>query len=174
MTVGHDFTGLPYLVDGMRGYLKAAGVTAPIVLGWTARTRQPGTARIAIVPGDPDKGDAGQLAAPKYPGGDSRPLNNWAELAIVSVWAVDASDPNDEELQYIATRSLFVWFRRALQKVAKADATLGKIKWTAAPNERAFGRELLCELTYNSPIVDVKVPVVVPVPTSPTGVFTTP
>lgn len=172
MTVGRDFTGLPYLVDGMRDYLKAVGVAAPIMFGWTARTRQPGTARIAIVPGDPDKGDAGQLGAPKYPGGDSRPLNNWAELAAVSVWSVDASDPSNEELQYVATRSLFVWFRRALQKVAKADATLGKIKWSTAPNERSFGRELLCELTYNSPIVDVTVPVVVPHPTSPTAEFT--
>jgi hypothetical protein len=178
MTGGHDFTGLPFLADGIRGYFAAMGITAPVFLGWPDRTEQinqgPGGAnRVVIVPGD-DSGNAGELADPKYPGvgqGSNgaplgRPLNNWIESALLSVWAVDTKNPRDSQLQYIATRALFMQTVRAIRFTARADAKLGRLKWTVSPVEKSFGRELVCSLTYNSPIIDVAAPVVVPIATN--------
>jgi len=95
--------------------------------------------------------------------GQVRALFNWERICVVSVWAVDTSNVDDEEKQIEATETLFEWVLRAVQRQAQMTAQWGDIIWT--PNkayERAFGRELRASLVFKHPMFDVPTETVYP------------
>lgn len=170
-------TGLPHLVRGVKDYFTLYSVDAEVRIGMRERPKQinqgPGGAnRVVFQPGD-DAGNAGLLSAPMYPGEDSilsgdqlvvdtsrpRPLSNWEELTTCYVWGVDIDTGDalaDEERQYIATRDLFQWVRRAVYDVAEADIVMGAVRWAITPIEHRFGFELAAQIVYRSPLIDVE------------------
>lgn len=181
--------GLPALVRGVRAYFAAYGVTANVVLGWNARNSQinqgPGGAnRVCFIPGEFD----GSTGAPKVAKAGTmdrnaaqnfvshnprmRALAWWHEPITVSCWAVDPSQPQDEESQIEATNALQEATVAAIHNAtdpvtgfAVGFANIeewGAVGWTLPPGENAFGRELTFGLTLLSPLFDAPIQLVTP------------
>jgi hypothetical protein len=170
-------SGLASLVAGVQAYFTANAVTAAVSLGWKQPAQQinQGTGRanrVVFIPSDPG-GKGGKLTATQQPGhrmiGDpveatARALLTWERYVVVSVWAVDGTDPHDEAKQIEAVETLFEWTLRAVHSVAHNDARWGDVAWTTSPVEHVFGRELRAGLTYRHPMFDAPVGVVIPTP----------
>lgn len=169
-------SGLVALVASVRTYFTSNAVTATARLGWKQPTQQinqgPGGAnRVIFIPSDPS-GRGGSLdggarqPGPRVFGGDTtaRSLVSWKRLVTVSVWAVDTSDPHDEEKQIEAVEDLFEWTIRAVHAYAHADARWGEVVWTVSPIEHVFGRELRAALTLNLPMFDKPTGLAFPAP----------
>jgi hypothetical protein len=190
-----DITGLPALVDGIAAYLQAQNVTAVVELGWRKNVQQvnqgEGTAnRIIVQPGDP-AGDAGELADPRQAGYGpravwppdpnqtpddvvGRELADWAEIATVFIWAVDAEAPEDDRRQYIAIRSLLQSFRQAAQAVARQSLDVGRLEWVNIENvEKQYGRELALSIVVHAPLFDLTPEIAHPSNVAVTGQFVT-
>jgi len=173
-------SGLVALVAGVQAYFTDAGVTAAVALGWKQPTEQinqgPGRAnRVVFIPSDPS-GRGGKLVGAQQPGqrlyGTSGPggaadtslraLYTWERAVVVSVWAVDGTDPQNESKQIEATETLFEQTIRAVHSFAHNDARWGDVSWTVTPVEHMFGRELRASLTYRHPMFDAPTEVVYP------------
>jgi hypothetical protein len=167
------------LVDGVAAYLAARGVTASVARGWKARAEQlnqgGGQANRVVFMGSPESGAAGKIVNPRQvglrevgadplvPEYTVRPLSDWARSMVVSVWAYDGDNANDEGAQDDAVSTLFTWVQRAVQSVAFGNAVWGATNFTV-PKERAFGLELLAELTFQFMIPDLPEEISRPLP----------
>ena len=160
------------LVDGVAAYLSEKGVTAVVDRGWKARAKQinqgPGRANRVVFMGSKPDGSAGLILNPRqvgsrHAGGDYsvRPLSDWSRAVYVSIWAYDGDHPNDEGAQDDAVYQLFAWVQRGVQSVAFGNAVWGATKFTI-PTERAFGLELLVDLTFQHMIPDLPVDIAYP------------
>jgi hypothetical protein len=168
-------SGVLALVEGVRSYFTARGVTANVSLGWKQPTKQinqgPGRAnRVVFIPSDPN-GRGGKIGAVEQPGartfgGDTaaRALYTWERFLVVSVWAVDTTDPHDEALQIEAVEDLFEQTVRAVHAFAKNNGRWGDVTWTTSPAEHAFGRELRASLVFKHPLFDSEYGVAYPAP----------
>lgn len=171
-------SGFLAAVDTVRAFFTAQGVTANVEVGWRRRPQQinQGTGGANRVVFSPSIGDSGgAIVSARFPGnrrvrdgsgnlvGDVRSLQDWTRECTVSVWAVDATDLHNEELQIAATESLFEWVVRAVHVApgAFAEAKFTDVKWTI-PAERSYGVELLASLTFKHPIFDVPRDLVIP------------
>ncbi len=158
------------LVTGVAAFFAANEITAVVERGWKARSEQinqgPGQAnRVIFMPSKVD-GAAGAIVNPRQVGirvvGEDpavpeyaiRPLSDWSRSLVVSMWAYDGDNPNDEGAQCDAVDTLQMWTQQAVQSVAFGNAVWGATKFTV-PAERAFGLELLVDLTFQSAIFDV-------------------
>ncbi len=158
------------LVEGVSAYLAQNYVLAVVERGWKARAKQtnqgPGRAnRVIFIPSKPD-GSAGSFVNPRqvgsrYVGEDPavpeysvRTLSDWNRALVVSIWAYDGDSPNDEGAQCDAVDALNGWVQRAVQSVCGGNAVFGAAKFTV-PGERAFGLELLVDLTFQFMIPDL-------------------
>lgn len=168
-------SGLVALVSSVRSYFEQRNIVTSVSLGWREAAKQvnqgAGRAnRVVFIPSDPG-GRGGPLSAAHQPGArhfgndtTARALYTWERNLVVSVWAVDADNPNDEEAQIEAVEDLFEWTIRAVHAFAFNNARWGETNWLVNPNERQFGRELRAALTFKHPMFD-----------SPTGLaFPTP
>lgn len=149
-------SAIPALVCAVQEYFVANNVSANVVFGVRELTQQinqgaGGANRVVFAP-DPN-GDAGSVMDPRLrasPGGPGspRPIVTWEKLFIVSVWAVDTSNKDDELLQFVAVENLFESTVQAVRAFAHADITWGSPKWTTTPVELAFGRELRVPMKF--------------------------
>lgn len=172
-------SGLVALKNSVQSYFTARGVTANVSLGWKQPAKNinegPGGAnRVVFIPSDPT-GKGGKLVGTQQPGprqfGNAgsedtaaRALFDWERYIVVSVWAVDASDPHNEEKQIEAVETLFEWVLRAVQYAAKNNARWGDVAWMTSPTEQMFGRELRAGLVFRHPMFDVETGVAHPSP----------
>lgn len=113
--------------------------------GWRETGRQRTKASIVWVPGDDKSGSLGELQPPRYPGriDPGRPLGTLDELFTVYVSASDDSSPDNERLQYHATRLLYDAWWRAVYLSAHGTVRLVSQAWViggSAPRaERRYG-----------------------------------
>jgi hypothetical protein len=182
-------SGLIALSDGVREYFGAQGITAVVTpVGWRYRTFQVnqgpgGGSRVCFIPGriDPTMPGAPKVmpagairqpstsSPPGVPRAGSllagvrnpRPLRNWDKIVSVSIWAVDTSDVNNDELQLAATEDLLEATVQAMHfaidpdtkiPVGMANVVIDEAVWVLPPVERAFGRELVLFLTQPGPL----------------------
>lgn len=164
-------SGLKHLLDGVRAYFAANGVTALVEVGAKKLPQQSqgtgGANRVVFVPFDPKSGAAGQFVEPGNFGfrdidddsdppvhvGAVRPIADWQRQMVVSVWARDATKPEDEEAQAIAVEDLVERTMQAIVAVGLADVGFSKIE-ANVPKERVFGSEVRFGLTFTQPIFD--------------------
>ncbi len=168
-------SGLVALVSSVRSYFEARNIVTNVSLGWKEPAKQlnqgSGRAnRVVFIPSDPS-GKGGALGAAHQPGarsfgGDTtvRALCTWERNLVVSVWAIDADAPNDEEAQIEAVETLFELTIRAVHDFAKVNAQWGDTSWVASTSERQFGRELRAGLTFKHPMFDSPTGVAYPTP----------
>lgn len=167
-------SGLKALVDGVRQYFLSQDYDAEVTsLGWKQRdmilNQGPGGAnRIVFYPGfEPGgrSGSGGNLDRDKRPSTTNpRALLTWHKPITMSVWAVDKTDTDNDELQFEALETLL---ERAVQGVQfsthqDADGNVthnglasiewGSVRWTIPPNEMRFGQEVLVEFVQLCPI----------------------
>jgi len=172
-------SSVPDLVDAVGAYFTANNVGAVAVYGSRERTKQNnqglgGANRVAFAPSD-DGGKAGRIVAVKHPGPRRttddednetarRAIFDWEHVLMVSIWAVDASDPENERAQLEAVETLLEHTINAVQSFAHANAIWGDVTWTPQPVERVFGRELRVGLTYRHPMFETENEIVRPSP----------
>ncbi len=176
---------LRQLVDGVTRFLAEKGVSAIVErgLGLAHVKPIPGRGNRVVFYGSRLDGSAGAIVNPRQPGATElgadpntpeysvRPLSDWARMITVSIWAYDIDRQNDEGAQDDAVWSLFTWVQRAVQSVAFGNAVWGGTKFVV-PTERAFGLELLADLTFQSMIPDTPIEITRPSPLVTKGPLT--
>lgn len=162
-------SGFLAVVASVRASFAAQGNTAVVEVGWKRRWRQDnqgagGASRVVFTPSE-DNGAGGNILPPKFPGdrqlrdgsnnvvGHVRALADEEHTSIVSIWAVDNTDRENEELQIAAVETLKEQTMNAIYESqgAFASVTWGAKTWTPPP-ERAFGLELRFGMTLRTPI----------------------
>lgn len=174
-------SGVVALVGGVQSYFAARSVTAAVSLGWKQPTAQvnQGTGRanrVVFIPSD-SSGRGGRLSqdglqpGARYFGPPASPADTtvralwtWERSLVVSVWAVDTTDPHNEAKQIEAVEDLFEWTVRAVHYFAHNNARWGDVAWTTSPVEHSFGRELRAALTFRHPLFDTETGVAYPTP----------
>jgi hypothetical protein len=165
------------LVDGVAKYLAEHNVSAVVERAISPTHLKPvagRTNRIVFYSSRPN-GAAGKIVGPREPGqvlvGEDpdapeyavRALSDWSRTLYVSIWAQDVDRQTDEGAQDDAVFQLFSWVQRAVTAV-----TLGNHEWGSTdlrvPAERAYGLELLVDLTFQHSIYDVPAEIGVPDP----------
>ncbi len=165
------------LVDGVSTFLAANGVSAVVERGVTPSHVKPvpGRSQRVIFYSSKPNGAAGTIVNPRQVGerligADPlvpefavRPLSDWARSVYVSIWAQDIDKPNDEGAQDDAVFQLFTWVQRAVQSVAFGNAVWGATQFVV-PEDRAYGLELLVDLTFQHAVFDVPQEIAMPSP----------
>lgn len=122
--------------------------------GWREVAKQHTGARIVWVPGNP-LGAAGRFGPARNPGGDPRSLGTLIEQFFVVISANDPSDPENERLQYRATRKLYDYWHRAVYLAVHGTFALDAPEWLGADSpERRFGTALRVVGTIEAKIPD--------------------
>lgn len=151
-------SGLSTLVTNVQAYFTAHSVAAEVRLGsqerdWQLNQSVGGAGRVTFAPGD-SGGRGGTLSRDiRGPGGNPRPIFNWAQIAMVSVWAVDGAQIDSDAAQIVAAEALFEQTMRAIQYSAKADVKGADVLWTPR-GELNFGREIMLTLHFDGPLYD--------------------
>lgn len=182
-------SGLIALADGVRAYFEAQEASAVVTpVGWRYRTFQlnqgpGGGSRVCFIPGRIDPAmpgapkvmPAGAILQPSTSsppgvprvGGiqagvrNPRPLRNWDKIVSVSIWGVDGTDVNNDELQLAATEDLLELTIRAMHfaidpvtkiPVGMANVLPDEAVWVLPPGERSFGREIVLFMTQPGPL----------------------
>lgn len=163
------------LADGVAAYFEAQSIPVVVDRGWKARAKQTNQGagranRVVFMPSKKD-GNAGQIVNPRQVGEREifkpgptkddppvlvarvRALSDWKRLLLVSIWAYDGTQANDEGAQDDALYFLFTETQRAVQSVGFGNPVWGATEITVPP-ERSFGLELLAELSIQFPIID--------------------
>ena len=123
--------------------------------GWRALAQHPPNSmpRIVWVPGDHPGGNLGDLAAPRYPGRDPRPIKQLNELFTVFISARDPREPENERAQYHITRMLYEVWIQAVYTVASGWFEIRSQAWV--PNlVRGYGCTIRVLGLVNAPIVE--------------------
>lgn len=142
-----------HLFNQVSASFAADGIRATNLFGWRIPAQHPYGPRIAWVPGDPSN-SAGLTTAPRGPGGNPRALGMLRELFTVYFTAQDASDPENELVQYHIVRMLHdAWFR-AVYHAAHGTFWIRSETWETKRSERRHGAtlRLVCEVL--APILD--------------------
>jgi hypothetical protein len=174
-------SGFKHLADGVQAFLTRHGVNSVVERGWKRREMQinqgPGRAnRVIFMPSD-KSGMGGEIVSPHRHRGQQpifdesvtprkhegylTALNDNRRPLLVSIWSYDRDRPNDQGAQVDAVDELFEWVMRAVNGTVHADAAWGRWSYTV-PEERAFGLEILAELTFQHPFFDVPAEVAFP------------
>lgn len=149
--------------------------TAPILFGWRESYKQinqgaGGANRIVFTPGD-DSGRDGPMVGVMRPGHRqvtapptdntsagqgalTRPLWDWQRVALVSVWAVDPAQPQNDAANIEAVERLLEDVIQAVQAIAVGVATWGAPIWTT-PIESQFGKEIRIPLHVRTQFFDL-------------------
>lgn len=132
------------------------GINAVNDLGWRAKARHAQSAlpRVIWVPGDDEGGTLGEIAAPRFPGQNPRPIALLKELATVYLVGNDPSAPEDERKQYHVTRMLFeAWFIAVYRAMHQNFRIRGQ-RWVTDKLERRFGTALRVVIELDAPVVE--------------------
>lgn len=134
-----DTWALTKLFDAVVTRFAAESLVVPNAFGWREPAKKAVTGkRIVWYPGDPN-GDLGELASARYPGRNPRPLATLLELFTVEITSSDASAPETERTQYLAVRSLFDAWYRAVYLAASGTVKVISSEWVIDKNERRHG-----------------------------------
>jgi hypothetical protein len=110
--------------------------------------------RIVWVPGDPN-GALGAVEAARQPGRNPRPLATLRELFTCEISAADASDPENELVQYKAARLLFDSWLRACQLAARTSFRVESATWVTDKNLRRHGAAMRVVCSIEAMVPDV-------------------
>ncbi len=158
------------LVEGVAAFLAANGVNAVVERGITPSHVKPipgRSGRVVFYSSKPN-GAAGAIVNPRQVGARDvggtkgapeftvRPLSDWSRTVSVSIWAQDLDRSQDEGAQDDAVFQLFTWVQRAVQSVAFGNAVWGATTFTV-PTDRAYGLELVADLTFQHAVFDVPI-----------------
>ena len=180
-------SGLVALSDGVRAFFAANGVAATVTpVGWRYRSFQVnqgpgGGSRVCFIPGKidptspaaPKVVDAGTFEQPRLKTANPRPLAQWSKVVTLSVWGVDTSDLENDELQLAATENLLESTYQAMHaavdpvtgvNVGLADVVLRDAVWTLPPVELGFGREFVAYFVHRGPLFDLPIATTTPQP----------
>jgi hypothetical protein len=148
---------LPRLFDAVVTRFAAEAVLVPNVFGWREPAKRPGTShRIVWVPGDDESGELGEIVEAKQPGRNPRPLATLEELFTVYIEARDDAAAENERAQYIATRTLFDSWYRAVYLAAHGTIRIESAAWVISKKERRAGAAIRVLCTIEAAIVDAE------------------
>jgi hypothetical protein len=148
---------LPRLFDAVVARFAAESVAVPNVFGWREPAKRSGkTHRIVWVPGDDESGELGEIGEPKQPGRNPRPLATLDELFTVYIEARDDGAAEDELAQYIAARTLFDTWYRAVYLAARGTIRIESSAWVISKKERRAGAAIRVLCTIEAAIVDAE------------------
>jgi len=120
----------------------------PNLFGWKTPERRGGRQnRICWVPGDPS-GALGGVTSARFPGGNPRSIGTLEETFTVYIEGRDQAHPEDELLQYKATRLVFdAWYRAAYLSVRNL-LEIKSAAWLVEGKTRRHGATLrvVCSL----------------------------
>lgn len=148
-----DTLALEKLYNDVVDRFAGEGTICDNLFGWRIPAQQVIGPRIAWVPGDPS-GSAGEDGPARNPGRNPRPIGTLHELFYVVISASDASAPENEFLQYKATRLLRDAWHRAVYLAARGTFQIKSETWVVDKNERRFGSALRVVCTIQSMIPD--------------------
>jgi hypothetical protein len=134
-----------------------------VVIGW-----EWGTSAGAITGARNSAGNTGKAK----PVGSLRPIVTWAKRFVVSLWAYDATNAEDELAHFAAMEDLFEVTRQAILSSSHADAELGNPYWPDQAHEARMGLEMRFELIHKGPLFARAAEVVTPQPRIVRGAFT--
>jgi hypothetical protein len=173
-------SGTKRLVAGIRTYFESHNVTAAVSVGPRELERKDnqgpgGTNRVVIVPFDPKSGAGGTVRPPVHVGpldvmsevepevrvGSVRAIADWQRLMLVEVWARDAEDPENDELNTYAVEDLLEQTKRAFAATGLADVEWGATIWVTPP-ERHNGLAVRVAVTFSHPLFDAPIEVAFP------------
>lgn len=148
---------LPELVARVRTRFEseAVDVAVPVTLGWRAPTVQRETShRIVWVPGDDSGWAFGSLGAPESPHVSlARPLARVDEVWTCYIEAEDVSAPDDELAQYMAARTLYdAWYRAVY--LARIPHTIATQRWVVDRTVRYAGAAIRVTGTVSAVVPD--------------------
>ena len=172
-------SGLVALKRAMAAYFATYEVDAHVDIGLKARDQWQ-KPRIIIIPGYFD----GTLPARPMEGGNFGPptkkeswnpreLAEWTRAATFSIFAVDRENLQSEEHQTEALEQLVEWAIRASWNAVDPETEInvggpgieyGKSILLHPPVQMAYGKELLLQFTFRSPLYDAPQLVVTPTP----------
>lgn len=158
---------LPYLYDSVVSRFLTEGPavpgsspTRPIpnLFGWRvpAQTITTGD-RICWVPGAPESGDIGEILPARNPGGDPRSLATLEEIFHCYIHAADRTSPTapeNEMLQYIAARTLYDAWYRALYLTVRGAFRIVSNEWVIEKKERRYGATILVVVAIQAVVAD--------------------
>ena len=161
---------LEQLFDDVVARFAAESIATPNHFGFRAWSQHKvTTGRIVWVPGD--RGASfGEVGGAKYPGGNPRRLMTIGELFTVSISGLDTTAPEDERLQYRATRTLVdAWFR-AVYLTSSGRFSIVSNEWDTTKKERQYGMAVHIVGTIDAHVYDIADAQVGPPPLTPNGV----
>lgn len=148
------------------------------VTGWKARFQHlnqgtPAANRVLFIPGDA-QGRDGPLSHGRQSCTNPRDILQWDRQVVLSVWAFDATDTANDELQIAAVENLL---EQTFQGIVRAEVNgvgypsrqagpihWGRVTWTIDNKEMALGREVLIDFALKSTFFDIPFATVVPMP----------
>jgi hypothetical protein len=148
-----DTLALEQLYNDVVARFTAEGTTCDNLFGWRVPAQQVLRPRIAWVPGDPS-GSVGQDGPARNPGRNPRPIGTLRELFHVIISSSDLTAPENELLQYKATRLLRDAWHRAVYLAARGTFAIQSETWIVDKNERRFGTALRIVCSIESMIPD--------------------
>jgi hypothetical protein len=148
-----DTLALEQVFDAVVSRFAGEGTNADNYFGWRAPAQQKLRDRLVWIPGDPG-GRAGKDAPPRNPGRNPRPIGTFQELCTIEISASDATDPENERLQWKATRLLRDAWHRAVYLAAHGTFQILDESWILTQKERRFGTALRVLLSIESMIPD--------------------
>lgn len=143
---------LPALYRGVVARMAAWGHVEEQPFGWREPSKRLAGRRIVWVPGD--DGDVGEVAPPRHPGRNPRPLWTIREFCTVHVEALDASSPEDELAQYQAARELLDAWLRAVYLEGHGTVAIVDVRWIDDKALRRAGAAIRVVLTVEAMVPD--------------------
>lgn len=145
---------LEHLYDGVAERLAVVDPSIDVRFGWREPTKQDDDAkRLIFVPGD-NAWNVGTLKGAKYPGRVPRPVGTLVELFHVYVVAFDATDLDNERLQYAAARHLYDCLFAAVKRVSGVTAQVVGQRWETGKKEFRRGAAIVVTFTIESMIAE--------------------
>jgi hypothetical protein len=145
---------LELLFDNVVARFTAEGPTATQLFGWRWVAQHHLGPRIVWVPGNPS-GSIGRVGPARNPGREPRSLGTLNENFYVVISSHDAAEPENERLQYRATRLLRDYWFRAVYLAARGTFTLDSEEWLINQLERRFGTALRVTGSIQAMLPDV-------------------
>lgn len=152
-----DTLALENLYNLVSARFTAEATGAANLFGWRKSAQQIPGAKVVWIPGDPT-GSLGETLAARQPGRNPRPLATLDELFYVEVTgAAVAGTPEDELLQYKATRLLYDAWYRAVHLAAHGTVRVRSATWVVDKKERRARTSIRAVCTIQAMIPDLVV-----------------